>query len=183
MPVDTTLMPRCLDSPQYVSDFENLGELDDICGNTPGTKDKRRWTRLLNSKRRLPFIVCQRRKTNFCYPFFPFAANKRKFSFSVFRLKQTNGTNEKRQLPFSVCSPCKRKFVVCPFVDEETNGNYPFANGLNRLNGINGIKGFANLLGQIQSKCQMGGREHWRPVLVEVNLVGKYLASPPLGDG
>jgi hypothetical protein len=34
--------------------------------------------------------------------------------------------------PFSVCSLCKRKFVVCPFVYEETNGNYPFANGLNR---------------------------------------------------
>ncbi len=23
---------------------------------------------------------------------------------------------------------CKQKFVVCPFVDEETNGSYPFAN-------------------------------------------------------
>jgi hypothetical protein len=25
------------------------------------------------------------------------------------------------------------EFVVCPFVDEETNGIYPFANGLNGL--------------------------------------------------
>ncbi len=28
----------------------------------------------------------------------------------------------------------KLKFIVCPFVAEETNGSYPFANGLNRLN-------------------------------------------------
>jgi hypothetical protein len=35
--------------------------------------------------------------------------------------------------PFTVCSSSKRKFVVCLFVDEETNGSYPFANGLNRL--------------------------------------------------
>jgi hypothetical protein len=35
--------------------------------------------------------------------------------------------------PFTVCSLCKRKFVVCPFGDEETNRNYPFANGLNGL--------------------------------------------------
>ncbi len=33
--------------------------------------------------------------------------------------------------PFTVCSLWKLKFVVCPFVDEETNGSYPFANGLN----------------------------------------------------
>jgi hypothetical protein len=31
------------------------------------------------------------RKTNFRYPF-PFAANKRRFFFSVFRLQQTNGS-------------------------------------------------------------------------------------------
>ncbi len=33
--------------------------------------------------------------------------------------------------PSTVCSSCKRKFVVCPFVDKETNRSYPFANGLN----------------------------------------------------
>jgi hypothetical protein len=33
--------------------------------------------------------------------------------------------------PFTVCSSCKRKFVVFPLVDEETNGGYPFANELN----------------------------------------------------
>jgi hypothetical protein len=35
---------------------------------------------------------------------------------------------------FTFCSLCKRKLVVCSFVDQETNGSYPFANGLNRLN-------------------------------------------------
>ncbi len=34
---------------------------------------------------------------------------------------------------FTICSLCKQKFVVCLFVDKETNGSYPFANGLNRL--------------------------------------------------
>jgi hypothetical protein len=38
--------------------------------------------------------------------------------------------------PFTLCSECKWKFVVCPLVDEETNGSYPFANGLNVLNGF-----------------------------------------------
>jgi hypothetical protein len=33
----------------------------------------------------------------------------------------------------TVSPSCKRKFVVCPFVDEETNGSYPFADGLNVL--------------------------------------------------
>jgi hypothetical protein len=26
--------------------------------------------------------------------------------------------------PFTICSLCKRKFVVCPLFDEETNGSY-----------------------------------------------------------
>ncbi len=34
-------------------------------------------------------------------------------------------------LPFAHCP--RGKFVVCPFVDEETIGSYPFANGLNGL--------------------------------------------------
>ncbi len=33
--------------------------------------------------------------------------------------------------PFTICSSCKRKFVVRLFVYEETNGSYPFENGLN----------------------------------------------------
>jgi hypothetical protein len=38
--------------------------------------------------------------------------------------------------PFSICSLCKRKFVLSPFFNEETNGSYPFANGLNGLDGL-----------------------------------------------
>jgi hypothetical protein len=40
---------------------------------------------------------------------------------------------------FTVCSSCKWKFVVCPFVDEETKGSNPFANGRNGLNKLNGL--------------------------------------------
>jgi hypothetical protein len=32
--------------------------------------------------------------------------------------------------PITVCLSCKRKFVICLFIDEETKGSYPFANGL-----------------------------------------------------
>jgi hypothetical protein len=38
--------------------------------------------------------------------------------------------------PLTVCSSYKQKFVVCPFVDKETNVIYPFANRLNGLNGL-----------------------------------------------
>jgi hypothetical protein len=38
--------------------------------------------------------------------------------------------------PFTICSSHKPKFVVCPFLDEETNGGFPFANGLNGLKGL-----------------------------------------------
>jgi hypothetical protein len=38
--------------------------------------------------------------------------------------------------PFTVCSSFKRKFVVCPFVAEETDGNYQFAKGPNELHGF-----------------------------------------------
>jgi hypothetical protein len=44
------------------------------------------------------------------------------FPYSVYRLL--------------ICSSCKWKFFVYPFVDEETNGSYPFANGMNRINGL-----------------------------------------------
>jgi hypothetical protein len=35
--------------------------------------------------------------------------------------------------PFTVSSSCEQQFVVCPFVDEETSGSYPFVNGLDGL--------------------------------------------------
>jgi hypothetical protein len=41
-----------------------------------------------NSKRRLPLIVCRPRKTNVRFPF-PFAANKREFAVSIFRLRKS----------------------------------------------------------------------------------------------
>jgi hypothetical protein len=44
----------------------------------------------------------------------------------------------------TVCSSCKRKFVVCPFVDAKTNGSYPLANGLNGLNGLIGLNGLTD---------------------------------------
>ncbi len=43
----------------------------------------------------------------------------------------------------AVCSSCKQKFVVCPFVDEETNRSYPFADRLingRLINGLNRLK-------------------------------------------
>jgi hypothetical protein len=47
--------------------------------------------------------------------------------------------------PFTVCSLCKRKFVDFPYVYEETNGSYPFANTLNGLNGLNRLNRLAYL--------------------------------------
>jgi hypothetical protein len=51
----------------------------------------------------------------------------------VLQEKTENGSPGDFLNPFVVCSLCKRKFVVCLFVDEETKGSYPFANGLNGL--------------------------------------------------
>jgi hypothetical protein len=36
-------------------------------------------------------------------------------------------------LPFAHRANGSLSFVVCPFIDEETNGSYPFANGLSGL--------------------------------------------------
>jgi hypothetical protein len=52
--------------------------------------------------------------------------------------------------PFTICSSCKRKIVVCSFVDEQTNGTYPLANGLNGENGLNRL---AQLCSQVNI-CQ-----------------------------
>ncbi len=53
--------------------------------------------------------------------------------FCHFKLKTENGAQATFLNPFTVCSSCKRKFVLCLFVYEETNGSYPFSNGLNGL--------------------------------------------------
>jgi hypothetical protein len=51
-------------------------------------------------------------------------------------METSNGSPGDFLNPFTVCSSCKRKFVICPFVDGETNGSYPFANRLNRLSDL-----------------------------------------------
>jgi hypothetical protein len=56
---------------------------------------------------------------------------------SIFRRIYPAVSNRKRKhrqfslTLFTVCALYKQKFAVCPFVDKETNGSYPFANGLN----------------------------------------------------
>jgi hypothetical protein len=47
--------------------------------------------------------------------------------------------------PCTICSSCKWKFIVCPSVDKDTNGSYPFANGLNRLNGLSKLAHLCSL--------------------------------------
>jgi hypothetical protein len=70
-----------------------------------------------------------------------FAAKKRKLTFSVFCIytyicikilayvyiymlcfKRKSEAQAIFLNQFTICSSCKRKFVICPFVDEETNG-------------------------------------------------------------
>ncbi len=117
----------------------------------------------LNSNCHLQFIVCQPRKKNFRF-LFPLAPKLMKFVVYIFCLQQINVScrfllvllslyiyiyiqyaavsNQKWKTdaqaiflnPFMVCSLCKWKFVVCPFVDNESNGNYPFAHRLKELN-------------------------------------------------
>jgi hypothetical protein len=48
-------------------------------------------------------------------------------------MKRKTGNPGDFSNPFNIFSSGKRKIVICPFVDEETNGSYPFANGLNKL--------------------------------------------------
>ncbi len=46
----------------------------------------------------------------------------------------SNGKQKPRQFPLIRLPFVHRaNFVVSPFVDKETNGSYPFANGLNGL--------------------------------------------------
>jgi hypothetical protein len=49
-----------------------------------------------------------------------------------------------------VCLSCKWMFFVCLFVNKETNGSYPFGNGLNRLNGLNGLAHLCQLICEVQ---------------------------------
>ncbi len=115
-----------------------------------------RWACLLRQQLLITVYLLLTKETNFCI-LFPFASNKWKFAVSILHLQQTNGSCRFLFIPFSVkiykymyremaswhhmynnplsiSSLCKWKFVVCLFVDKETNQSYPFANGLNRLN-------------------------------------------------
>ncbi len=116
-----------------------------------------------NSKRRLLFILCRPRKTNFR---FLLAENKRKLLFSVYIFiyictsmyvstvyqyvyictVYAAVSNWKQKVQaiflnlFTVCSLCKRKFVICRLsICSQRKQSYPFANRLNGLNGLNGI--------------------------------------------
>ncbi len=70
-----------------------------------------------------------------------------------FKWKTENGSPGDFPYPFTVCSSCKLKFVICPFVDKETNRRYPFANGLKKLNGLAYLWSYVrdSLCGHIQS--------------------------------
>jgi hypothetical protein len=48
--------------------------------------------------------------------------------------------------PFTICSSYKQKFVVSPFVEEETYKNYMFAIEVNGLNGLNVFTNISVLL-------------------------------------
>jgi hypothetical protein len=105
------------------------------------------------------YCLLRQRKTSFRFLFL-FAANKQKLPFSVYKYGKRNyiclvpilyiemhtiniysavenGKQKPSRSPdvffnlFTVCSLYKWNFVVCLFVDEETNGSYPFSNGLN----------------------------------------------------
>ncbi len=48
--------------------------------------------------------------------------------------------------PFTICSSCEQKFVVSPFVEEETYKNYMFAIEVKGLNGLNVFTNISVLL-------------------------------------
>jgi hypothetical protein len=58
------------------------------------------------------------------------------YFYLYFKQKTENGSQTIFLNLFTVCSSCKWKFVVCSFVDEETNKYYLFGNGLNGLNDL-----------------------------------------------
>ncbi len=71
--------------------------------------------------------------------------NRKKWIFGDIETRKHQTENQPQQfsltrLPFA--NRAKRRFAVCPFVDEEKNGSYSFANG---LNGKNRLKGLARL--------------------------------------
>ncbi len=125
--------------------------------------------RFLNKQKKLLFsvFICSKPTEVSCFRF-PFAVNKGKLPFFIssvfqiyiiiyirktelyvyiyicchFKRKTKNGCPGER---FTIYSLCKRQFVICLFVDKETDGSYPCANRLNWLKGLNGLNGVAHL--------------------------------------
>jgi hypothetical protein len=81
---------------------------------------------LLTKKNKLPFSVsvCGK-QTEVCHFCYWFAANNEKLHTytQISNAKQKTESQAIFLNPFTVCSSCKRKFVVCPFVHEVTNGS------------------------------------------------------------
>ncbi len=123
-----------------------------------------KWARNVNH--RLPFVVCRLRKTNFrfrlqqrngswCFPLDMCILKWQHMYVYLYILyiytHTENGTilyicrcfkwkTEAQAIllnPFTVCTSCKRMFVGCLLVDEETNRSCPFAKGLDRLYALN----------------------------------------------
>jgi hypothetical protein len=83
--------------------------------------------------------------------------------------------------PFTVCSSYERKFVVCPVVDIERNGSYPFATG---LNGINRLNGLAHLWQYLRTDSTVTCGQHLRAKLTVFygQYIKKQRQSCPLGS-
>jgi hypothetical protein len=136
---------------QHMSTRDGLYEINIACTNY-----MHRWAHLLSQQMSITIYFLPTKENKLPVSF---AANKQKLLFfihtatsicllqtanfiygyiyiyaAVFRKNKRTTEDQAIFLNlFSVCSSCKRKLFVCPFVDEETNGTYPFANGLNGL--------------------------------------------------
>jgi hypothetical protein len=87
---------------------------------------------LAANKRTVPFAVCSKQTEVVIFHSFPFPCVCMCTCMLPFQTENGSPGNFLNQ--FIICSLCKRKFVVFPFVDEETNRHYPSANGLNGQN-------------------------------------------------
>ncbi len=91
-----------------------------------------------NNNRRLPFIVCRPRKTNFHFPF-PLAANKQKYAVSVFPFQQTNGNCCFRS--FRLRCVCMYIFIFYMLPFQTENGSLGDVPQLIRLPFTHHVKG------------------------------------------
>jgi hypothetical protein len=94
----------------------------------------------------VPFSVCPYiRKQNYIYLYAAASNGRLKVEAQAIFLKL-----------LTTDSSCKKKFAICPFVEEETNRSYLFANELNGLNRLPYIWKAANSKHkfQIRQTCQ-----------------------------